>query len=135
MWRASKSGEYFGKRPKTGASRLRRRHRKFRHAAVASNDLFLRVQGASVSILGPLMRVPLLRLPRLGLRARLSLGMVAMVLLITLGVVTTALYFVKRDMQAAIANEEFERISAIAEAVDQKFMSRRTLLKSFGDSV
>ncbi len=81
------------------------------------------------------MRVPLLRLPRLGLRARLSLGMVAMVLLITLGVVTTALYFVKRDMQAAIANEEFERISAIAEAVDQKFLSRRTLLKTFGDSL
>jgi diguanylate cyclase (GGDEF)-like protein/PAS domain S-box-containing protein len=81
------------------------------------------------------MPLPLLRLPRLGLRARLSLGMVAMVLLITLGVVTTALYFVKRDMQAAIANEEFERISAIAEAVDQKFLSRRTLLKSFGDSV
>jgi hypothetical protein len=81
------------------------------------------------------MRIPLLRLSRLGLRARLSLGMVAMVLLITLGVVTTALYFVKRDMQAAIANEEFERISAIAEAMDQKFLSRRTLLKSFGDSV
>jgi hypothetical protein len=72
------------------------------------------------------MRIPLLRLSRLGLRARLSLGMVAMVLLITLGVVTTALYFVKRDMQASIANEEFERISAIAEAMDQKFLGRRT---------
>jgi diguanylate cyclase (GGDEF)-like protein/PAS domain S-box-containing protein len=81
------------------------------------------------------MRLPVLRLPRLGLRARLSVGMVAIVLLIALGVTTAALYFVKRNMQAAIANEEFERISAIAEAVDQKFLSRRTLLKTFGDSV
>ncbi|MDR6536663.1 diguanylate cyclase (GGDEF)-like protein/PAS domain S-box-containing protein [Variovorax soli] len=77
----------------------------------------------------------MLRLPRLGLRTRLSIGMVASILLITLGVTTTAIYFVKRHMQAAIANEEFERISAIAEAVDQKFLSRRTLLKTFGDSV
>ena len=63
------------------------------------------------------------------------MGMVAVVLSITLGVVTTALYFVKRNMQAAIATEGFERISAIAEAVDQKFLSRRTLLQTFGDSV
>lgn len=82
-----------------------------------------------------LMRAPALRLPRLGLRARLSVGMVAIVLLITLGVTTTALYFVKRHMQTAIANEGAERISAIAEAVDQKFRSRRTLLQTFGDSV
>ncbi|MBT2305256.1 diguanylate cyclase [Variovorax paradoxus] len=81
------------------------------------------------------MRLPVLRLPRLGLRARLSIGMVAAVLLIALGVTTAALHFVKRNMQAAIANEEFERISAIAEAVDQKFLSRRTLLRTFGDSV
>jgi len=81
------------------------------------------------------MRSLMPRLPRLGLRTRLSIGMVASILLITLGVTTTAIYFVKRHMQAAIANEEFERISAIAEAVDQKFLSRRTLLKTFGDSV
>lgn len=63
------------------------------------------------------------------------MGVVAIVLLTTLGVTTAALYFVKRNMQAAIANEQFERISAIADAVDQKFLSRRTLLKTFGDSV
>ena len=61
--------------------------------------------------------------------------MVAVVLSITLGVITTALYFVKRNMQAAIATEQLERISAIAEAMDQKFLSRRTLLQTFGDSV
>ncbi|CAN7775685.1 PAS domain-containing protein [Variovorax sp. LjRoot175] len=81
------------------------------------------------------MRIPSLQFPRLGLRARLSVGMVAIVLLTTLGVTTAALYFVKRNMQTAIANEEFERISSIAEAVDQKFLSRRTLLKTLGDSV
>ncbi|RST49392.1 PAS domain-containing protein [Variovorax sp. MHTC-1] len=81
------------------------------------------------------MRFRVLRLPRLGLRARLSLGVVAIALLTTLGVTTAALYFVKRNMQSSIANEEFERISAIADAVDQKFLSRRTLLKTFRDSI
>jgi diguanylate cyclase (GGDEF)-like protein/PAS domain S-box-containing protein len=62
-------------------------------------------------------------------------GVVAIVLLTTLGITTAALYFVKRNMQAGIAHEEFERISAIADAVDQKFLSRRTLLRTFGDSL
>jgi diguanylate cyclase (GGDEF)-like protein/PAS domain S-box-containing protein len=62
-------------------------------------------------------------------------GVFAIVLVTTLGVTTTALFFVKRNMQAAIADEQFERISAIAEAVDQKFLSRRTLLKTLGESV
>ncbi|MDQ0586573.1 hypothetical protein [Variovorax paradoxus] len=61
------------------------------------------------------MRVPILRLSRLGLRARLSVGVVAIVLLTTLGVTTAALYFVKRNMQAAIATEQFERISMLPE--------------------
>ncbi|CAN7765735.1 diguanylate cyclase [Variovorax sp. LjRoot290] len=82
-----------------------------------------------------MMRLPVLRLSRLGLRARLTVGVVAVVLLTTLGVATAALYFVKRHMQEDIANEQFERISAIADAVDQKFLSRRTLLKTFGNSV
>jgi diguanylate cyclase (GGDEF)-like protein/PAS domain S-box-containing protein len=78
---------------------------------------------------------PVLDLPRFSLRARLSAGVVAIVLLTTIGITSAALYFVKRDMQAAIADEQFERISTIADAVDQKFLSRRTLLKTFGDSV
>jgi len=80
------------------------------------------------------MSLPL-SLPRFSLRARLSAGVVAIVFLTTFGVTAAALYFVKRDMQAAIADEQIERISAIAEAVDQKFLTRRTLLKTFGDSL
>ncbi len=80
------------------------------------------------------MQVTGVRLP-LSLRTRLCAGVVAIVLLTTLAVATAALYFVKRNMQAAIATEQFERISAIADAVDQKFLSRRTLLKTFSDSV
>ncbi|MDQ0572482.1 diguanylate cyclase (GGDEF)-like protein/PAS domain S-box-containing protein [Variovorax paradoxus] len=78
---------------------------------------------------------PVLDLRRFSLRARLSAGVVAIVLLTTVGITSAALYFVKRDMQTAIADEQFERISNIADAVDQKFLSRRTLLKTFGDSV
>lgn len=73
--------------------------------------------------------------PRFSLRARLSAGVVAIVFLTTFGVTTAALYVIKRNMQAAIADDQLERISAIADAVDQKFLSRRTLLKTFGDSV
>jgi diguanylate cyclase (GGDEF)-like protein/PAS domain S-box-containing protein len=77
----------------------------------------------------------MMRLPTFSLRTRLTAGVVAIVFLTTFGVTTAALYFVKRNMQAAIASEQLERISAIAEAVDQKFLSRRTLLKTFGDAV
>lgn len=82
-----------------------------------------------------MMRLPAPDLRRIGLRARLSAGVVAIVFLTTIGIASAALYFVKRNMQATIAEEEFERISTIADAVDQKFLSRRTLLKTFGDSV
>ncbi|KQU86836.1 hypothetical protein ASC78_04570 [Variovorax sp. Root318D1] len=77
----------------------------------------------------------MMRLPTFSLRTRLTAGVVAIVFLTTFGVTTAALYFVKRNMQAAIASEQLERISAIADAVDQKFLSRRTLLKTFGDAV
>lgn len=75
------------------------------------------------------------RLPRLSLRARMSAGVAAFVFLTAVGVTAAALYLVKRSMQAAIVDEEFERISQIADAVDQKFRGRRTLLKTFGDSI
>lgn len=81
------------------------------------------------------MRLPIPDLTRFSLRARLSAGVVAIVFMTTIGIASAALYFVKRNMQATIAEEQFERISAIADAVDQKFLSRRTLLKTFGDSV
>ncbi|TWD87188.1 PAS domain S-box-containing protein/diguanylate cyclase (GGDEF)-like protein [Variovorax beijingensis] len=81
------------------------------------------------------MRLPFPAVPRLSLRARLSAGVLAIVFLTTMGVTAAALHFLKRNMEAAIAGEEFERISAIAGAVDQKFLSRRTLLKAFGDGI
>ncbi|MDR6888173.1 MULTISPECIES: sensor domain-containing diguanylate cyclase [Variovorax] len=81
------------------------------------------------------MRLQISDLTQFSLRARLSAGVVAIVFLTTAGIAGVALYFIKRNMQATIAEEQFERISAIADAVDQKFLSRRTLLKTFGDSV
>lgn len=81
------------------------------------------------------MRFPALRSLRPSLRARMSAGVAAIVFITAVGVTAAALYFVKRSMQAAIAEQEFERLSEIASAVDQKFRSRRTLLKTFGDSL
>ncbi|WP_046114274.1 diguanylate cyclase domain-containing protein [Aquincola tertiaricarbonis] len=67
----------------------------------------------------------------LSLRLRLSIGVVGVVLAISIGLATSALYFVKRHMQASIAQEQFERMSGLADAVDQKFISRRVLLRNF----
>ncbi|MDH6166890.1 diguanylate cyclase (GGDEF)-like protein/PAS domain S-box-containing protein [Variovorax boronicumulans] len=71
---------------------------------------------------------------RIGLHTRLSLGVAAVVLAATFAVATVALQFVKTSMRESIAKDEFARVSALADAVDQKFVSRRTLLKTFGDS-
>ncbi|MET3496591.1 sensor domain-containing diguanylate cyclase [Variovorax boronicumulans] len=72
---------------------------------------------------------------RIGLNTRLSLGAAAVVLAATFAIATVALQLVKNSLRASIANEEFARVSALADAVDQKFISRRILLKTFGDSV
>jgi diguanylate cyclase (GGDEF)-like protein/PAS domain S-box-containing protein len=72
---------------------------------------------------------------RISLNTRLSLGVAAVVLAATFAIATIALQLVKASMQASIASEQFERVSAIANAVDQKFVSRRILLKTFADSV
>jgi len=72
---------------------------------------------------------------RIGLHTRLSLGVAAVVLAATFTVATVALQLVKSSMEKSIANEEFAHVSALADAVDQKFVGRRTLLKTFGDSV
>lgn len=71
----------------------------------------------------------------MSLRLRLSIGVTAVVLATSLGLATAALYFVKRHMQDSIAQEQFARISALADAVDQKFISRRVLLRNFSESV
>lgn len=72
---------------------------------------------------------------RLGLHTRLSLGVAAVVLLATFAIATVALHLVKSNMRASIAAEELARVSAIADAIDQKFDSRRILLRTFGGSV
>ncbi|MDR6536402.1 diguanylate cyclase domain-containing protein [Variovorax soli] len=69
------------------------------------------------------------------MNTRLSLGVVVAVLAATLAVATVALHLVKLSMQSSIANEQFARVTAIADAVDQKFVSRRTLLKAFAESM
>ncbi len=73
--------------------------------------------------------------PRISLNTRLSVGVAAIVLATTFIIATLALHLVKDRMQASIANEEFARLSAIANAVDQKFASRRILLKTLAESV
>ncbi|RZL86154.1 MAG: diguanylate cyclase [Variovorax sp.] len=72
---------------------------------------------------------------RISLNTRLSLGVAAVVLVATFAIATLALQLVKSSMRASIANEQFARTSAIADAVDQKFASRRTLLKTFAAGV
>jgi diguanylate cyclase (GGDEF)-like protein/PAS domain S-box-containing protein len=72
---------------------------------------------------------------RISLNTRLSAGVAAVVLVATFAIATVALHLVKASMQASIANEEFARVTAIADAVDQKFVSRRTLLKTLAESV
>jgi diguanylate cyclase (GGDEF)-like protein/PAS domain S-box-containing protein len=62
-------------------------------------------------------------------------GVIAVVLVATLSLATAALFFVKRTMQGSISNEQFERTTAIASALDQKFISRRILLRTFSKSV
>lgn len=73
--------------------------------------------------------------PRISLNTRVSAGVAAIVLATTFLIATLALHLVKDRMQASIANEEFARLSAIANAVDQKFASRRVLLKTLAESV
>ncbi|WP_256227896.1 diguanylate cyclase domain-containing protein [Variovorax sp. YR750] len=69
------------------------------------------------------------------MHTRLSLGVAAVVLLATFAIATVALHLVKSNMRASIAAEELARVSAIADAIDQKFDSRRILLQTFGGTV
>ncbi len=72
---------------------------------------------------------------RFGLHTRLSLGVAAVVLTATFTIATCALHFVKTSLRASIAGEQLARVSAVADAIDQKLSSRRILLQTFGDSV
>ncbi|KLN56467.1 putative diguanylate cyclase YegE [Variovorax paradoxus] len=72
---------------------------------------------------------------RISLNSRLSLGVAAVVLAATFAIATVALHLVKTSMKASIESEAFARLSAIANTVGQKFVSRRTLLETFADSV
>ncbi|MBT2323334.1 PAS domain-containing protein [Variovorax paradoxus] len=81
------------------------------------------------------MNSPGFRNIRISLNTRLGMGVAAVVLAATFAIATIALHLVKSRMQASIASEEFERLSAVADAVDQKFQSRRTLLKTFAQSL
>ena len=69
------------------------------------------------------------------LRTRLALTVTTLVVLTAVAIVWTALHFVRASMQASIAEEQFGRLTAISDAVDQKFISRRVLLQTFGDSL
>jgi diguanylate cyclase (GGDEF)-like protein/PAS domain S-box-containing protein len=60
---------------------------------------------------------------------------VLIVLVTTFVIAISALFFVKRNMKETITTAQFDRLSAIGSAIDQKFISRRILLKTFGDSV
>lgn len=71
----------------------------------------------------------------LSLRSRLSIGVVATVLATTFATASVALYLVQTHLRSSIANEEFARLSAIGDAIDQKFVGRRTLLRTFAKSI
>lgn len=76
-----------------------------------------------------------LRNIRISLNTRLGLGVAAVVLAATFAIGTVALQLVKASMKASIESEEFARLSAVANTVNQKFVSRHTLLETFADSV
>ena len=75
------------------------------------------------------------RLLRSSLRTRLALTVTALVVLTVVVIVLVSLHFARVSMKASIAEQQFGRLSSIADAVDQKFISRRVLLKTLGDSL
>lgn len=79
--------------------------------------------------------MPFPRSPRVSLKMRLSWGAFAVVLLATFAIATIALHFVRQRLQQSIAEDQFQRLSAIADAMDLRFQSRRTLLKSLSESL
>ncbi|OUL99525.1 sensor domain-containing diguanylate cyclase [Variovorax sp. JS1663] len=81
------------------------------------------------------MNSPGLSKRRIGLNTRLGLGVAAVVLAATLAIATIALHLVKASMESAITSEQLGHVSFVADALDQKFASRRTLLATLAESV
>lgn len=71
---------------------------------------------------------------RLSLKVRLSWGVSAVVLLATFAIAAIALHQVRQQLEKSITEDLFQRLSAISDAVDLQFQSRRTLLKTLSDS-
>ncbi|MDH6594983.1 diguanylate cyclase (GGDEF)-like protein/PAS domain S-box-containing protein [Variovorax sp. TBS-050B] len=69
------------------------------------------------------------------MNTRLSLGVALVVLLTTIAIATAALQLVRTSTKASIESEEFARLSAVADTIDQKFASWRTLLQTFAASM
>lgn len=75
------------------------------------------------------------RPPQLKLRTRLTLSVVLIALVSTLGVAAVAFFYVKANTLDVITNDQMQRTAAIADAIDQKFISRRVVLQTFADSL
>ena len=71
-----------------------------------------------------------LRITTLSLRNRLTISVVLIALISTLGVVGAAFYYVRTSALEEIARDQMQRTETIAEAIDQKFVGRRIVLKS-----
>jgi len=76
-----------------------------------------------------------LRITTLSLRNRLTISVVLIALISTLGVVGAAFYYVRTSALEEIARDQMQRTETIAEAIDQKFVGRRIVLKSFANSL
>lgn len=83
----------------------------------------------------PSARWRALRPLHLDLRTRLTLSVMLIALLSTLGVAAGAFFYIRNNTLEVIASDQMQRTVAIAEAIDQKFISRRVLLKAFAESL
>lgn len=72
---------------------------------------------------------------RPSLRLRLTLSVMVIALLSTLGVAAAAFFYIQNIALEAITGEQMQRTQAIAEAIDQKFISRRVVLKTLAESL
>lgn len=69
------------------------------------------------------------------LRTRLSLSVMLIALASTLGVAAVAAFYVRANTQDVIVSDQFKRTVAIAEAIDQKFITRRVVIQTFAESL
>ncbi|MEZ5717774.1 MAG: diguanylate cyclase [Burkholderiaceae bacterium] len=76
-----------------------------------------------------------LRITTLSLRNRLTISVVLIALISTLGVVGAAFYYVHTSALEDLARDQMQRTIALADAIDQKFAGRRALLKTFANSL